>query len=610
VITARKFTDHMFTGLLEAAPDAMVCVEAGGRIALVNAQTERMFGYRRDELIGRPVEILVPEAARAVHPGHRTRYAADPQPRPMGAEMELAGRRRDGTTFPAEISLSAIDTDEGMLVTAAVRDVTGRRLAAETTARLASIIQSSHDAVIGKTLDQVVTSWNPGAERLYGYTAEEMIGRHIQLLIPAEDRAEESRLLAAVAHGARLEEHLARRVRKDGTTLSVTLTISPIADSQGKLVGLSTVARDVTERQRAEARFTGVLEAAPDAMVCVDAGGRIALVNAQTERVFGYPRDELIGQPVEILVPEGVRAVHPGHRGEYAANPRPRPMGAGMELAGRRRDGTTFPAEISLSAIETDDGILILAAVRDVTERLEIEAQNQRMKDEFIATVSHELRTPLAAISGWLYTLLDGEAGQLAEEQRRYLAIIQRNSDRLARLVGDLLLLGQIESGRLSLELADVDLAQIARDTADLLSGQAAAKRITLTVSAAAPAVMRGDPARLGQVLDNLVTNAIKFTPEEGNVRISVENAGGRCRITVSDTGIGIAPDERARLFERFYRASSATSQGIGGTGLGLAISKAVVESHHGTIQLAGRDGPGSAFVVELPLATREEARA
>ena len=186
-----------------------------------------------------------------------------------------------------------------MLVTAAVRDVTDRRRAAETAAQLASIIQSSHDAVIGKTLDQVVTTWNPGAERLYGYTAQEMIGRHIEVLIPVADRERETKVLAAVTRGERVEQYQTRRQRKDGTLVEVSLTMSPIADRSGAIVGVATVARDVTERQRADARFRGLMEAAPDAMVCVDADGRIALVNAQTERLFGYGRDELIGQPVE-----------------------------------------------------------------------------------------------------------------------------------------------------------------------------------------------------------------------------------------------------------------------------------------------------------------------
>jgi PAS domain S-box-containing protein len=257
-----------FRGLLEAAPDAVVCVDGDGRIVLVNAQTERLFGYGRDELAGQPVEMLVPDAVRDAHPGHRAGYLADPRPRPMGAGMELAGRRRDGSTFPAEISLSAIDTDQGILVSAAVRDVTERRRTAEAAAQLASIIQSSHDAVIGKTLDQVITSWNPGAERLYGYTAAEMIGRHVEVLIPVVDRAQEARALAAVARGERVEQYETRRVRKDQTTVEVSLTMSPVTDATGAITGVATITRDVTERQRADARFRGLLEAAPDAMVC------------------------------------------------------------------------------------------------------------------------------------------------------------------------------------------------------------------------------------------------------------------------------------------------------------------------------------------------------
>src|ERR1039457_3037746 len=372
----RDFEDRRFVGLLEAAPDAMVCADSDGQIALVNAQAERLFGYDRDEMVGQLAEMLVPDAVRPVHPGHRAGYVADPQPRPMGAGIELAGRRRDGSTFPAEISLSAIDTDQGILVTAAVRDVTDRQRAHETAARLASIIQSSHHAVIGKTLDQVITSWNPAAERLYGYTAEQMIGQHVAVLFPPGEGEREGQMLAAVARGERVDEHKTHRVCKDGSIISVSLTLSPITDATGKITGISTVARDVTDRQRAAARFTGLLEAAPDAMVCADSDGQIALVNAQAERLFGYDRDEMVGQPVEMLVPDAVRPVHPGHRAGYVADPQPRPMGAGMELAGRRRDGSTFPAEISLSAIDTDQGILVTAAVRDVTDR-------QRAEDRF-----------------------------------------------------------------------------------------------------------------------------------------------------------------------------------------------------------------------------------
>ena len=359
-----------------------MCVDRDGRIALVNAQAERLFGYWREELAGQPVEILVPEASKGAHLAHRAGYVADPRPRPMGAGMELAGRRRDGCTFPAEISLSAIDTDDGRLVMAAIRDVTERRQAAQTAARLVSIVESSHDAVISKSLDRVITSWNRGAERLYGYAAAELIGRPVDVLIPAERRGAEREIHAAIVRGERVDQYQTHRVRKDGTIVGVSITAFPIADSTGMIIGVSTVSHDVASQERADTRYRGLLEAAPDAVVCVDRDGRIALVNALAARLFGYRGEELTGQPVEILVPDASKAAHPAHRAGYMADPRPRPMGAGMELAGRRRDGGTFPAEISLSAIDTDGETLVMAAVRDVSERLELQAERERLKSQ------------------------------------------------------------------------------------------------------------------------------------------------------------------------------------------------------------------------------------
>jgi signal transduction histidine kinase len=206
-----------------------------------------------------------------------------------------------------------------------------------------------------------------------------------------------------------------------------------------------------------------------------------------------------------------------------------------------------------------------------------------------------------------VHVLLGEEPGPLTEEQRRFLSIVKRNSDRLMRLVGDLLVAGQIEAGKLSLELEDVDVAALARDIAESVAHSAQVKRITLMVHADSPVSVRGDRQRLSQLLSNLVANAIKFTPDEGSVDIRVREDDGACRILVSDTGIGIPPAERKNLFQRFYRASTATASGITGTGLGLAISKAIAESHGGTLALADEDGPGAVFVVELPLTLREE---
>ncbi|MEI5008201.1 PAS domain S-box protein [Streptomyces sp. PmtA] len=252
--------EERFRGLLEAAPDAMVIVDDAGTIRLVNAQTEALFGYRREELLGRPVEILVPGRFRSHHAAHRDGYTHNRQVRPMGAGLELHGLRKDGTEFPVEISLSPLETTDGLLVSAAVRDV--------------------------------------------------------------------------------------------------------------------------SERKAAEERFRGLLEAAPDAMVIVDDAGTIRLVNAQTEALFGYRREELLGHPVEILVPGRFRSHHAAHRDGYTHNRQVRPMGAGLELHGLRKDGTEFPVEISLSPLETTDGLLVSAAVRDVSERKAAEERFQALYEQ------------------------------------------------------------------------------------------------------------------------------------------------------------------------------------------------------------------------------------
>jgi two-component system, OmpR family, phosphate regulon sensor histidine kinase PhoR len=269
-------------------------------------------------------------------------------------------------------------------------------------------------------------------------------------------------------------------------------------------------------------------------------------------------------------------------------------------------------AEFSSSHHVPEEGLVDMlrvvgSQIAQYIERQRAEEETQRMKDQIVANVSHELRTPLTAIDGWVHVLLGEEPGPLTDEQRRFLTIVKRNSDRLMRLVGDLLVAGQIEAGKLKLELDDVDVAALAHETAELVAASADAKRIDLSVEADAPVVVRGDRQRLGQLLSNLVANAIKFTPDDGTVDVRVGRRNGSCRIRVADTGIGIPKADRDRLFERFYRASSATEKGITGTGLGLAISKAIAESHQGTIELADEDGPGAVFVVELPLTTRQE---
>ena len=251
---------------------------------------------------------------------------------------------------------------------------------AELRGLLAAIIESSDDAIISKTLEGVVTSWNRGAQRIFGYSAEEVVGQHISLLMPPERVEDMRRILERVRRGERVDHYETKRRTKDGRIIDVSLTVSPVRDADGNIIGASKVARDITEQKRAaverkEAEFRNVLESAPDAIVITSDQGRIVRLNRQAEAIFGYTREELLGEPVEILMPERFRERHPKHRAAYSPKSRPRPMGTGLELYGRRKDGGEFPVDITLSPMEITDGFLIISVIRDITDRRRTEEQ-------------------------------------------------------------------------------------------------------------------------------------------------------------------------------------------------------------------------------------------
>jgi protein-histidine pros-kinase len=374
---------------------------------------------------------------------------------------------------------------------------------------------------------------------------------------------------------------------------------------------ISAAVPDITSHNRAGAQFRGLLEAAPDALVGVNATGVIVLVNAQTERLFGYPREELLGQALEILIPESSRHHHPGHRAAYIADPRPRPMGAGMELAGRRRDGSEFPAEISLSAIESEGGIVVAAAVRDVTERRNIEQQLReqnselemlgRAKDSFLASMSHELRTPLNAIIGFTGTLLMELPGPLNADQTRQLRTVESSGKHLLSIINDLLDLAKIESGAVELALEPVELVGLVQGVASSLLPLASDKGLRFSVELPdQPVTVESDARALGQILINLVSNAIKFT-DEGAVEVSVVVVNGSGpKITVSDTGPGITEDDLPRVFNAFERGGPVAGRIKEGTGLGLYISRKLAELIGAEVTVQTTYGTGSTFAVAL----------
>jgi len=611
-LTESNESSAKYRGLMEAAPDAMVVVNQGGEIVLLNVQAEKQFGYPRDELLGQKVTNIIPRGFAERLIADDLRSSEDARAQQIGTGVELNARRRDGSEFPIEIMLSPLESAEGILVTAAIRDISIRRATEkhlhQMESRYRGLLEAAPDAMVVVNQGGEIVLLNVQAEKQFGYRRDELLGQKVKNIIPegfaerliADDlRSDEDALAQQIGTGIELNAR-----RKDGSEFPIEIMLSPLESAEGMLI--TAAIRDISVRRAAEkhlgqmeGRYRGLLEAAPDAMVVVNQAGEIVLLNVQAEKQFGYRRDELLGQKVTNIIPEGfaARLVADALRSDEDALAQQ--IGTGIELTGRRKDGDEFPIEIMLSPLESAEGILVTAAVRDISVRKHME----RLKDEFVATVSHELRTPLTSISGSLGLLVGQWAGKLPESAARLMTIAHANSQRLVRLINDILDIEKIEFGRVVFKLSRVDVCALVEQAIEGNRGFAEGYDVGVRLDAtSASCEVNADADRLAQVVTNLLSNAIKFSPVDGEVLVRVEKNGGVVRILVYDHGAGIPADFRSRLFKKFAQADATSTRQKGGTGLGLSIAKQIVERLGGKIGFRDAPGGGTIFHVELPI--------
>jgi PAS domain S-box-containing protein len=506
---ALKTSQVRFAGIVEIAKDAIISVDANQRITLFNQGAEAIFGYTSEEILGQSLDLLLPERFVKPHRHYMSGFAhSDGKARRMGERSEIFGRRKDGSEFPAEASISRLKVGNETVFTAILRDISDYKQAEAALSQLAAIVESSEDAIISKSLDGTLTSWNASAQKLYGYTPGEVIGRSISLLLPADKLDEEAQFLERLQQGEHIQHYETVRRRKDGTLVDISLTVSPIKDATGKIIGASKIARDITQ-QRAIAQ----------------------------------------------------------------------------------------------------------------------------MKSEFISIVSHELRTPLTAIRGSLGLVAHGIYDKKPEKKQRMIEIAASQSDRLVRLVNDILDLQRLESGKMKLVMQVCDAAILMQQSADTMRSYAEQNQIQLVVHLLSAPVW-ASPDSIIQTLMNLLSNAIKFSAPGGKVWLSAqfvnaEEQGTKATeeytndtipnpqtlpsipytlFSVKDQGRGVPSDKLEIIFERFQQVDASDSREKGGTGLGLAICRKIIEQHEGKIWAESVVNQGSTFYFTLPIPANKES--
>jgi two-component system, sensor histidine kinase and response regulator len=638
-VTERKEQQERFQGLLEAAPDAMVIVSQDGTIDLVNSQTERLFGYDREELLGESIEILVPEARREGHPALVRRYLEQREVRVIGEALNLMAQAKDGQLIPVDISLSPIETREGTIVVASVRDVTERKKAEEAIRAqkefVETVINSIPDAIsildvaTGRIVDAneaFLKEVDKPREAVVGQSCYELTHGLKEMCAPPHH---ECPMLETMQTGRKcMTEHV--HTGPQGQTLIMEVSTFPIRAEAGKVHQVVHVARDITERKRAnekirasQLQLSQIVDFLPDPTWVVDCDGIVVSWNRAIEKLTNVSSDDMVGKGnYEYALPfynerrpvliDLVREWNESYKEKYLTVKKD-----GDNLLAESyhphlgEEGIYLNATASLLYDPSGEVTGAIESLRDITESKHLQEEllqakqtadeANNAKSDFLANMSHEIRTPMNAVIGMAQLALKTN---LTAKQQDYLSKIQSSANSLLGIINDILDFSKIEAGKLDMEAVDFNLEDVLENLGNLVTVKAGEKKnleVLFATGVDVPRFLVGDPLRLGQILINLVNNAVKFT-EEGEIVVTTvlesrQKEKVTLRFTVSDTGIGISKEQQNKLFQSFSQADTSTTRKYGGTGLGLVICQRLVGMMNGNIWVESTPGEGSRFI-------------